>query len=494
MSMFINSFWFKSDLPAIDVNWSPAYDDITGAPVVGAWGLRKLVTTHTGAVVRIRDTTGGAEQDVGLGADGWLDTFTVTGNAAVVTLYDQSGNANHLTQSDTNKQPLIVRPGVSFSGRPSIRFDGSNDFLRDYSSGTTKAYMVAYPIIAVEAAGRGIGSNWAVIAGIPHIAGANTSPYDRWSVRRYSGAGNDLQLALSGASAATTSISNAELAIQKSIGAIFLASHADVILDGSRSVTGPAAAGASVTYPNATGVMLGANGAGSECFGGEITALVILSDNVSSAATIQTWHDNIHQKNLAKNDDVVLDVTFTGGSAPIDTSDRAHPVWLSDGATVNEGYLKPNTNGAAIIAPSGLLSFATNFTFEVEINLTSLITNRRIATKGHLELFYGWTLSTHDVNSDELMLLAGNSYLVTGEHGSQANLTTGSWYTIRVTRFGNLWKIYVNTIERASRTFTPTNAMYTGTPLLVGNNNLRSLPFPGYIRNLKIWSGVALVP
>jgi len=215
MSMFINSFWFKSDLPAIDINWSPAYDDITGAPVVGAWGLRKLVTTHTGAVVRIRDTTGGAEQDVGLGADGWLDTFTVTGNAAVVTLYDQSGNANHLTQSDMNKQPLIVRPGVSFSGRPSIRFDGSNDFLRDYSSGTAKAYMVAYPIIAVEAAGRGIGSNWAVIAGIPHIAGANTSPYDRWSVRRYSGTVNDLQLAFSGASVVTTVISKSQVTNQK---------------------------------------------------------------------------------------------------------------------------------------------------------------------------------------------------------------------------------------------------------------------------------------
>lgn len=494
MSMFINSFWFKSDLPVIDVNWFPAYDDITGAPVVGAWGLRKLVTTHTGAVVRIRDTTGGAEQDVGLGADGWLDTFTVTGNAAVVTLYDQSGNANHLTQSDTTKQPLIVRPGVSFSGRPSIRFDGSNDFLRDFDSGTAKAYMVAYPVIAVEAAGRGIGGNWAVVAGIPHIAGLNTSPYDRWSLRKYFGSNNTMQIALTNATTTTSNFSLPEMAFQKSIGTTFIATYADVVLDGSRSMTGPSDAGVAVTYPNATGVMLGANGAGSECFGGEITSLVILSDNVSSAATIQTWHDNIHMKNLAKNDDLVLDVSFTDGILPIDTSDRAHPVWLSDGATVNEGYLKPNTNGAAVIAPSGLLSLNTDFTFEVEINLTSLITNRRIATKEYRELFFGWTLSTHDVNSDELMLVAGNSYLVTGEHGSQANLTTGSWYTIRVTRFGNLWKIYVDTVEKASRTFTPTNGMYTGTPLLVGNNMLRSLPFPGYIRNLKIWSGVALVP
>lgn len=492
MSMIINPARFSSGVAS--VNWSPEYDDITGASVVGAWGLRKLVSTHTGAVVRIRDTTGGVEQDVGLGADGWLDTFTVTGNAAVVTLYDQSGNGNHMTQSDTTKQPLVLPTGASFSGRPAIRFDGSNDFLRDFTSGTSKAYMVPDLVVAVEAAGLGVGATWGVLAGVPHVAGANSAPYDRWSVRRYISTSNDLQLALSGASAATVVFSNTEVANQKSIGTIFLASHAGVTLDGSSSRDAPLSPGDDITYPNATGIMMGANGAGAECFGGEITAVVVISDAVSGAATVQTWHDNIHMKNLPKVNDLVLDVSFTGGVDPVDASDRTHPIGLSDGATVSGGYLDPTSTGAAVIASSGLLSPSADFTFEAEIYLTSLVGNRRIASKAYRTTVSGWSLCTHDVNSDELMLIAGNQYLVTTEDGPAANLTTGVWYTVRVTRSGNDWNLYVDGSTRASRNFGPLTSMYTGTPLLIGNNSLRTLPFPGYIRNVKMWSGVALAP
>lgn len=492
MSMIIDPYRFS---PAgLTVNWSPQYDIVTGASVVGAWGLRKLVSGYTGPLVRIRDTTGGAEQDVGFGASGFLDAFTVTGNAAVVTLYDQSGNANHLTQSDTTKQPLVMRAGVSFSGRPAIRFDGSNDFLRDFTSGTSKAYMVPDLVVAVEAAGRGVAATWAGIALVPHIAGSNTSPYDRWGIRRYFSSSTSLQYSLTVASAETTTSTDSELAAQKSIGTVFLASHAGVALDGTVTTDAPLSPGDDITYPNATGIVLGANGAGAECFGGEITAVVVISNNTANAATVQTWHDNIHHKNLAKSADLVLDVSFTGGGTPADISDRAHPVWLSDGADVSAGYLDPTSSGAAVIAPSGLIAPSADFTFEAEVYLTSLTVNRRIASKSHRDTNVGWCLSTHDVNADELMVIAGNQYLVTAEHGTAANLTTGVWYTVRVTRSGNNWNLYVDGVSRAALNFSPTTPMYTGTPLLIGNNSLRTLPFPGHIRNVKMWSGVALAP
>lgn len=490
MSMIIDPYRFS---PAgLTVNWSPQYDIVTGASVVGAWGLRKLVSGYSGPLVRVRDTTGGAEQDVGIGSDGWLAAFTVTGNAAVVTLYDQTGNGNHLTQSDTAKQPLLVRPGVSFSGRPAIKFDGSNDFLHDATTGTSKAYMVSYPVIALEAAGVGAGGMaYAPFVGVPHQPGSHSNPWYRWSIQRYSSLGI-LEARLSAASSYSASALNMELNADAGIGTMFMGAYADTIIDGITLATGPAPGSLAVTYPNATGLRMGANGIGGETINAEITAVAILSDGAASAATIQTWHDGIHQKNLAKSADKVLDVSFAS-DPPADTSDRLHPVWLSNGATVSSARLDPTSVGTAVIAPSGLLVPSGNFTFEAEIYLTSLATNRRIASKGY-GTAYGWHLSTHDVNNDEIMLIAGNQYIVTGEHGSQANLATGGWHTVRFTRSSNTWKIYVDAVERASRTVTPSNAVYTARPLLIGNVNERNQAFPGYIRNVKMWSGVALAP
>lgn len=491
MSMMINSSRFDTVTPS-GVNWSPEYDDVTGLSPVGAWGVRRLVSGYSGSLIRIRDTTGGAEQDVGIGADGWLASFTVTGNAAVVTLYDQSGNGNHLTQSDTTKQPLLVRPGVSFSGWPAIRFDASNDFLHDNTTGTAKSYMVSYPVVALEFAGRGSGQNFSPMASVPHQAGVNTSPFYRWSIQKYSSTG-DLEIRLSGSASATITWSS-DVRNDKSIGLIMLGANADTIFDGRNTSSGPRAAGDTVTYPNATGLRLGANGAGAEINGCEITAVVILSDGTSSAATIAGWHDGILNKNLSKVDDKVLDVTFTGSVDPTDTSDRGHLIWLSDGATISGGYLDPTSTGAAVISQSGLTNPSADFTFECQIYPTSLITDRRIASKAR-GITSGWELSLHNVNSDEVMFIIGGNFIVTGEHGSQANIVTGSWQTVRVTRSGNTFKIYVDGVERASRTLvsSPTQ-VYIGNPLLIGNNSLRTQAFPGYIRNVKLWSGVATPP
>ena len=463
--------------------WSPSYDTVTGTTVAGAWGLRRLVSSHTGAVVRVRDTADSSEQDVGLGEDGFLADFTVAGNAAVVTLYDQSGNGAHLTQSDTSRQPLIVRPGVSVAGRAAIRFDGSNDFLRDATTGTARPYMVSYPVIAVEAAGRNGGGSFAAFANIPH-SDPNADPFARWSIGRNSTL-SSFEFRLSGAASATT-IRTMELNNGNSIGTIVMAAQVDRLIDGTGAFDGPRGTGDAVTYPNATSIRVGTNS------NAEISAVVVLSDSAASISDIQGWHDDIHLRSLAIGDsNLVLDVSFAS-DPPADASDRAHPVWLSNGATVSSSRLDPSTAGAAVIAPSGLTQPTTgDFTAEVDIYLTSLAVNRRIFERRFGNT--GWHLGMAEGSSDELAVVAGEignggSYMVT----SAANLTTGTWYTVRVTREGSDWALYVDGVERATAT-TPTIA-YTARPLLVGNSSDRSLPFPGYIRNLKIWSGVALAP
>lgn len=495
MSMLINPYKFGAS-SAPSSQWSPQYDTVSGQPVVGAWGVRKLVSTYTGPLVRIRDTVGSAEQDVGIGSDGWLATFSVGGNAAVVKVYDQSGNGNHIEQANTAKQPLLVRPGVSVSGRPAIRFDGSDDYLRDETLGTAKAYMVGHPIVIIEAAGRGSIGAWGPFAAVPHVGGANTNPYNRWVVQR-NGSGEGVSISLSIGGSSSTAGYTRELQDAASIGTLFLCVNADAIIDGIASSGGPAAAGASVTYPNATSLILGTNGGGGEPSNNETTAIVILSDSVSSIATIQSWHDTVHHKGLAKVADKVLDVSFAS-DPPSDTSDRGHPVGLANGATISSGRFDPTVaGGAAVITPSGLQVPTADYTFECEIYPTSLIVNRTIMDKrvGNI----GWTLSMHDVNSDELMVVLGEftsgQYLVTGEHGSQANITTGAWHTIRFTKSGSTCKLYCDGVERASRTISTTTAtLYTARPMLIGNSHTRNSAFPGYIRNVKAWSGVALVP
>ena len=54
-----------------------------------------------------------------------------TGSGFVTTWYDQSGNNNNLTQTDTDKQPAIATNGslVTTSSKPALKFDGTDDLL-----------------------------------------------------------------------------------------------------------------------------------------------------------------------------------------------------------------------------------------------------------------------------------------------------------------------------------------------------------------------------
>jgi hypothetical protein len=103
-----------------------------------AYSLRQLTAAYTGSAIRVRRTDL-TEANIGFTSSGDLDTtallaFTGTGaldNGFVTTWYDQSGNGKNATQTTAINQPQIVSSGsvILQNGKPTIVFDGSNDFL-----------------------------------------------------------------------------------------------------------------------------------------------------------------------------------------------------------------------------------------------------------------------------------------------------------------------------------------------------------------------------
>jgi hypothetical protein len=103
----------------------------------GLWfcgGIKRLLTTWTGALLRVRKTTGAdtvTEQDIGFVAGGALDTaalaaFIGAETAVITKVYDQSGGANHFAQATAGQQPRIALAGA-YDGF--MRWDGVDDRL-----------------------------------------------------------------------------------------------------------------------------------------------------------------------------------------------------------------------------------------------------------------------------------------------------------------------------------------------------------------------------
>lgn len=90
-------------------------DTYSGASA--AYSLRRLRSTYTGNLIRVRRSSDNAEQNIGYDSNNVLDTaslltFVGAGNGFVTTWYDQSGNANNATQSTAVNQPQIVSSGA----------------------------------------------------------------------------------------------------------------------------------------------------------------------------------------------------------------------------------------------------------------------------------------------------------------------------------------------------------------------------------------------
>jgi len=105
-----------------------------------AYSLRKLTTSYTGSVIRVRRSSDNAQQDIGFVNDALdqlsLLTFVGGGNGFVTTWYDQSGNGHNATSTVAAEQPQIVSSGVILTqnSKPTLVFDGTDDYLRIVNS------------------------------------------------------------------------------------------------------------------------------------------------------------------------------------------------------------------------------------------------------------------------------------------------------------------------------------------------------------------------
>jgi hypothetical protein len=102
-------------------------DLVPGA--AAAYSLRSLSNSYADPVVTVRRSSDDAEGSFTAAevSDGTLAAFCGAGDGLVTQWWDQSGNANHASQTTPGDQPKIVSSGVVIleEGKPAIQFDGT---------------------------------------------------------------------------------------------------------------------------------------------------------------------------------------------------------------------------------------------------------------------------------------------------------------------------------------------------------------------------------
>lgn len=105
-----------------------ALDNLT---VQAAYSFRKLRTAYAGSAVRIRESGGSTEADIGFVGNDFDTAAAAThiggGSGLIVTWYDQSGNGRDATNATTTQQPLYVASGQN--SKPTMRFDATDTNL-----------------------------------------------------------------------------------------------------------------------------------------------------------------------------------------------------------------------------------------------------------------------------------------------------------------------------------------------------------------------------
>ncbi len=164
-------------------------------------GLRKLVAGYNSNIIQLRRSSDNAIQDFGLSGND-LDVAAINTWLGVATgfctiLYDQSGNGNHVTQTNPSLQPEFVANGVN--GKPVLHFTAGHQMLN--ATNFTSPYTVVY---AARQTGpnrqrvlSSVGNNWllgwwAGNKSIAYFEGwvyTTVSPSDN-SIYIYSGASN----------------------------------------------------------------------------------------------------------------------------------------------------------------------------------------------------------------------------------------------------------------------------------------------------------------
>lgn len=129
-----------------------------------AYSVRLLRGAYLGSpAIRVRRSNDNAEQDIGFTTTGDLNTSALTtfvgaNSGYIVTWYDQSGNANHATQTTPASQPRIVNAGVLdvVNSKAAPLFDGTNDSFNLTSTINYGASHLGAFVGKRDAAGRRI--------------------------------------------------------------------------------------------------------------------------------------------------------------------------------------------------------------------------------------------------------------------------------------------------------------------------------------------------
>lgn len=145
-------------------------------------GFRKLLTSYSDNLIRVRRSSDNAEMDVGQAGDGSLNTAAMlswSGSDSVflVTVYDQSGTANHFGQVTASMQPRIANAGV-YDGF--FRFDGSDDSLTSVNQTPANAALSWALRYALRAAAAG-GTTQTIMSQWLGVSGHNTSGFQQQS-------------------------------------------------------------------------------------------------------------------------------------------------------------------------------------------------------------------------------------------------------------------------------------------------------------------------
>lgn len=468
------------------------YDDIGAGSVKVAWGLRKLVSTWTGNLIRIRDTNDDSEQDVGFDADGNLASFSVVGDARVVTVYDQTGGGDHLVATSTTNQPTLQRSAIT--NRWEIKLNGVTQFLRSTftsASSPAGAWAVARPIYFWRGTGYGTGGEsfsvwWAVV----HNDGANVNPFFRTAMQRNSSAITAIQFWRADPSNVSANLAPVPY-YGRSHGLVAWHPYEDVIRDfGTDGYAAPGASGSDVTYPSTARVYVGASGTGANNPNNSFEEFVITDGNGISTATFNAAVDALYEEGITPATGVTLDLPFTTALGVADQSSYSHQVELVGLSAPSADYLDLDGTNWAFIAPHESFGLGTDWTIELDLWLDATTANRRIiGCHAGDDNDRGWELATWNSAGDELMFIVGDrssagNFCVTGTDGPAADLTTGTWYSIVIQRVGATVTIDVDGVEKANKVIG--SAQDSGSGLFIGNGVSGSLGFDGRIRNFKI--------
>ena len=175
----------------------PGRNTLPGAysGLAAAYSLRRVSSSYSGFAIDVRRDSDNTTSSIGFNATGGLDTGTLlafvtgsanTGSGFVAQWYDQSGNGRHATQTTASNQPLIVSSGslVTENGRPTLRFDGIDDYLKTSTFGPISqpyttfthveyASMPSFPYLVDHGSEIGLIGAYNVGGGHRIYAGAN---------------------------------------------------------------------------------------------------------------------------------------------------------------------------------------------------------------------------------------------------------------------------------------------------------------------------------